>query len=541
MKFFTRIALSLFAIFTYTASLAQDTNTKVVVNIFVENMRNDYITRFWSHLREDGFKRFYNDGYVCSNVEMSQSVMERSSSIATLATGTWPQSHGIVSDQWYDWLNSSKVQAVEDPYFFTVGSDSDEGKASSKNLLVSTLSDQINKISLQKNRTYTVSLNRNTAVLASGHKSEGAYWLDNQSGNFISSSFFLETFPEWAFLFNKKRLIDDYASRKWEPLLPSTEYSESIEDDYILEKGYAQRYNSFPHNIENLVEKSGSFKILKSTPFGNQLVTDFTKQLLVSEAFGKNKTLDQLNVIFSTMDKQAIHFGPTSMEMEDTFLRLDANIASLLKFMDQKYGKGNYLVSLANFNPTQYGIEYLKEELKMPVSYFDPSSATALLKSFLNIRFEKGNWILMSDNQQIFFDRELIRKRKLDISTFQKETALFLKDFEAVAQAWSASTLLQTDFTSKVNAPFSHGFNAKRSGDVVYKLKSDWAVKDRYSSPSYYGEKQGMFLFLGNGVQRALDPKQYNTIDLVPTISYLLSIPSPSSCSGKAIIPVKRD
>ncbi|MGB0976648.1 MAG: hypothetical protein ACPGSG_06685, partial [Prolixibacteraceae bacterium] len=212
----------------------------------------------------------------------------------------------------------------------------------------------------------------------------------------------------------------------------------------------------------------------------------------------------------------------------------------LLNFMDQKYGKGNYLVSIANFNPTQYGVEYLKEELKMPVEYFNPTSATALLKSYLNIRFEKGNWILLSDNQQIFFDRDLIRKRKLSLEEFQNETATFLKDFEAISQAWGASTLLQTDFTSQNNLPFSHGFNAKRSGDVVYKLRPNWALKDRYKAPAYHGENLMMFMFLGNQVKQHNDPSSKDATDLIPTLSYLLSLPSPNGSSGEAIINVAR-
>ncbi|QZT37095.1 alkaline phosphatase family protein [Halosquirtibacter xylanolyticus] len=540
MKHSIKLLLPLLLLVVNIPSFAQNNSSKVVVNIFIENMRNDYIIRYWPHLREDGFKRFYRQGYICSNVQMSQSVMDRSSSITTLTTGSWPQVHGIVSNHWYHWLNNEKVEAVDDPYYITVGSDSDEGKASAHHLLVPTMGDQIKQISLKRSKTYTISLNRNTAILASGHISDGAYWLDNTSGNFISSSYYLETFPEWAFLFNKKRLIDDYITRKWEPLLPESEYSESLADDYILEKGYAQRYNSFPHDLEDLHKKSGSYKILKSTPYGNQLVSDFAKNLIESEELGKDQSVYQLNIVFSTMDSEGINFGPTSMEMEDTFLRLDTNIASMLSFLDQKYGKGNYLVSIANFNPTQYGVEYLNEELKMPVKYFDPTAATALLKSYLNIRFEKGNWILLSENQQIFFDRDLIRKRKLSLTEFQNETATFLKDFEAISQAWSASTLLQTDFTSQNNLPFSHGFNAKRSGDVVFKLRPNWAVKDRYSTPSYYGDKQLMFMFLGNGIRHYNDPKLYNATDLTPSISYLISIPSPSGSSGQAITNIKK-
>lgn len=520
--------------------LKAETRSQVVVNIYIENMRNDYITRYWPHLREDGFKRFYKSGYICTNVHMSQSIMDQSSSMATLATGAWPQEHGIVSNHWYHWLNNEKIEAVEDPYYITIGGDSDDGKASANRLLVPTLGDHLKKLTLQKARNYGISLNRNTAVLSTGHAANGAYWLDNSSGNFVSSSYYRETFPEWAFNFNKKRLVDDYISRKWEPLLPETEYHESVADDYILEKGYAHRYNSFPHNLKSLYEKSGSYKILKSTPYGNQLLTDFTKSLIESEKVGKNNTVDLLNIVYSTMDKEVINFGPTSMEMEDTFLRLDANIASLLNFMDQKYGKGNYLVSIANFNPTQYGVEYLKEELKMPVEYFNPTSATALLKSYLNIRFEKGNWILLSDNQQIFFDRDLIRKRKLSLEEFQNETATFLKDFEAISQAWGASTLLQTDFTSQNNLPFSHGFNAKRSGDVVYKLRPNWALKDRYKAPAYHGENLMMFMFLGNQVKQHNDPSSKDATDLIPTLSYLLSLPSPNGSSGEAIINVAR-
>jgi len=319
---------------------------KVVIGIVVENMRPDYIQRFWNKFEANGFKKLYTQGAVCTNVRLTQHVQNYATGTATLFTGVNPSIHGIINKNWYDKFKEQETECTEDSYYMTVGADTKAGNASPKKLLSNTITDILKIYSMGKSKVFSVALNRESAIFSAGHAADGAYWFDVESGRMISSSFYVNMFPDWVRLFNSENYAEKYSYRNWTPLLPEISYTESLRDDYLLEKGYFGKNNTFPHTISKYIKETNDFKPFKTTPSANLMIKDFSLKMMDNEGIGTDENTDFVTTVFSSMDYENGSFGPASLEMEDTYLYLDKYIAELIDSSQTKFGKENVIFFL---------------------------------------------------------------------------------------------------------------------------------------------------------------------------------------------------
>ncbi|MDP3181113.1 MAG: alkaline phosphatase family protein, partial [Bacteroidota bacterium] len=381
-----------------------------------------------------------------------------------------------------------------------------------------------------RSKVFSVAMNDVSAVLSAGHAANGSYWFDNQNGNMISSSYYVDIFPEWVRQFNEKQFAKTYTFRGWTPLLPIKSYEESMGDDYILEKGYYDKWNTFPYDLKKIKEKAGNYKFLKTTPYGNTLVKNFAINLIHAEKLGADEYPDLLSVTFTSMDYENNSFGPTSIEMEDTYLRLDQDIALLLDFLDKTVGKGNSLVVLTSTCSSVYPVDYLKEEFNMPVGTFSPESAIALLKSYLNITYGQGDWIEVAGEQQLYFNRDLLEKKNIALADIQTKTANFINQFEGVKIALPSVSFEQGDYTKGQLAVIANSYNFKRSGDVLFQFEDGWQPVYKYQRTIYNDNANIPFIMHGNSVKKIQIRNQVNGEDLVPTILEIIKMPVPDYC-----------
>ena len=509
---------------------------RMVIGIVIEDFNPDYVERYWEKFGEGGFQRLYSRGFICANHHYSNLLQRPSVNMATLSTGTNPSSNGIVNDSWIDQVKKKEVNAVNDKLFKTLGSDSNSGERSAAKLMVPTLGDQLKILTKGKSRIFSVALNDGSAVFAAGHAADGAYWFDPASGKMISSSYYTETFPKWALDYNNLKLSDSYFKMSWTPLKDQITYTESISDMYHKIYGYLGKYNNFPFDMGNLKKESGgSYKILKTTPWGNTIVKDFALQMIPKEQIGYDLVPDLLTVVFSSMDYERYSFGPFSIEMEDTYLRLDKEIADLLKYVEDGYGTENLLIYLTGLTSISYPADYLKEKYRMTANIFNPESAVALLKSYLNIKYGEGSWIELFTNQQIYLDRELVEKKKLNLHEVQEAVALFLNQFEGIAYAKAANGLEANNFPGGVLEPFQNNYHIKRSGDVLIKYEDGWQPKDKYNPVDYTDNNQVPLVWYGAGIKKGTTIRRTDATDVVPTIAAFLGIAPPGSVTGKVI------
>ena len=509
---------------------------RMVIGIVIEDFNPDYIERYWEKFGEGGFQRLYSRGFICANHHYDNLLQRPSVNMATLSTGTTPSRHGIINDNWIDRLKKKEVNAIDDDFYTTVGSDSKEGERSARKLMTPTLGDQLKLVTKGKSKIFSVAMNDFSAVFAAGHAADGAYWFDKTSGKMISSSYYVETFPKWAFDYNGLKMADWYFGLNWIPFKEQISYTESYSALYLKDAGYLGKYNSFPYDMNKLKKESGgSYNILKTTPWGNTIVKDFTIQMIPKEQIGYDLIPDLLTVVFSSMDYERYSFGPFSVEMQDTYMRMDKDIADLLKYLEDGYGTDNILVYLTGLTSISYPAEYLKEKYHMTAGIFNPESSIALLKSYLNIKYGEGNWIELFTNQQIYLDHELIEKKKVNLQEMQDAVALFLNQFEGIAYAKAALEIEANNFPGGLLEPFQNNYHIKRSGDVLIKYEDGWQPRDKFNPVDYTDNSQVPLVWYGNGITKGTTLRRTNATDIVPTIAAFLGIAPPSSVSGKVI------
>ncbi len=522
------------------SSVANPASPKVVVGIVVENMRPDYIQRYWNKFQSNGFKKLYTQGAVCTNINITQHTQSYASGTATLFTGVNPSIHGIVGKTWYDRLKGKEVDCTEDNYYFTVGADSDAGNASPVKLLSNTITDNLKIVTMGKSKIFSVAMNRESAIFAAGHSGDAAYWFDVESGRMISSSFYVSTFPDWVRIYNSENNPEMYSFRNWTTLLPETSYNESVIDSYILEKGYYDKWNTFPHTISRYIKRSEDFRPLKTTPFANLIVKDFTLRLFENESIGDDDITDFVTAVFSSMDYENGSFGPASLEMEDTYLYLDQYIGQLIDGAEKKFGKNNVLFFLTANTSASYPVNYLKEEFNLPVDNFMPESAIALLTSYLNITYGEAKWIEYYSDLQVYLDHDLIEKNKLNLNEMRDVTSNFINQFEGVQVSLPAYQLEQGSSTNGLLAPLYKSYSKGRSGDFMYILKEGWQPSYKFKKVNYTDQSQIPLVFYGTQIPATNIREKYDAIDLVPTLSALLNIPLPDKCQGKTIKELTR-
>ncbi len=508
---------------------------KVVIGIVVENMRPDYIQRYWDKFQPNGFKKLYTQGAVCSNVHLTQHIQNYATGTATLFTGINPSIHGIIDKTWYDRLKERKIECTEDDYYFTVGADTDAGNASPVNLLSTTITDVLKIYSQGKSKVFSAALNRESAIFAAGHAADGAYWFDIESGRMISSSFYISTFPDWVRLFNSENYAEMYSYRTWTTLLPEATYTESLRDDYLLERGYFGEYNTFPHSISKYLRRTENFKPFKTTPSANLMMKDFTIKMLESEEIGTDNHTDFVTTVFSSMDYENGSFGPASLEMEDTYLYLDKYIGELIDTAEFKFGKENVLFFLVGNTSASYPVDYLKEEFNLPVDNFNIESAIALLTSFLNIKYGENKWIEHYADLQVYLDHDLIEEQKLDLDEFRNLSSSFFNQFEGVQLSLTSHQLERGTSANGLLEPLYKSYAKNRSGDFLFILKEGWQPTYKFKRVNYTDQSHIPMVFYGAQIQSKKIKGRFNGIDFIPTLSELIKIPIPDKCQGEII------
>jgi predicted AlkP superfamily pyrophosphatase or phosphodiesterase len=525
--------------------LAQDASRippekpKIIVGIVVSQMRYDYIQRFWDKLDENGIRRIVNRGSVCKNASFNYLFSQEGVGHASISTGTTPSDHGIVGHKWYLYLQDRIEQSAEDQQHKAVGGDTDNGHFSPRNLMCTTFSDELRLSDNFRSKVFSVSLDAAPGIFSAGHTANAAYWFDQRTGNWITSTYYADTLPSWVDDFNHKRFPDIYLKEVWNPLLPVSDYTESLPDKNKYETGFKGQV-TFPYELADLSEIKRNkidYSLLEKTPFGNTFTKDFASTLVVNEKLGQDDITDVLMICFTAMENIGNLFGPNSIEIEDAFLRLDREIAHFLTFLEDYIGKENALVFLTSDHGVSQVPSYLADN-KIPAGYFNQNGALSLLMSALNNTYGRGDWVKAYHAQQIYLNRLLIEDSKISLQQMQDYVAQFMLQFSGVANTITAYTLQTTNFTDGVFKKIQNSYNQKRSGDVIINLKAGWVEKSEGSTggtSSYSYDSRIPLIWYGWKIGRTSITRAVDITDIAPTLATFLNITFPNSCTGKPV------
>lgn len=555
MKRLLHTLLAALALWPLSAS-AQQKGTpapapKLVVGIVVDQMRYDYLTRYWDKLGKGGFRRLVDEGYFCRNTRYNYAPTETGPGHASIYTGTYPAMHGIVANDWYDRSTSSGVYCVSDTSMRTVGADNRSGQCSPKNLLVSTLTDELRLASNMGGRVYTVSIKDRGAVLPAGHLANGAFWMDVATGHFVSSSFYMQQLPDWVQQYNKEGAADRYLESNWETLLPLAQYTESLPDENNYETLFPGEQKSvFPHNIKQINgnNRVGSvsrsrYDILRSTPFGNTMVRELGMRAIKAEKLGKGPHTDLISISFSSTDIVAHLFGPASVEVQDIYLRLDQELETLIDFLDKEVGREQYVIFLSADHGGSHVPAYLRD-IKMPAGYFKGKEAAKQIDAALDARFGAGDWIAQyAYAGEVYLNRKQIADKQLSLPEVQQAAAQALMAFPEMRDALTGSDLSRYDYTKDYKNLVQNGFYERRSPDVMGVMQSGYADFQRtgttHGAPYSY-DTHIPLIFFGWKVKPGYTHEPHYITEIAPTVSTFLNITAPTgSYSTPVAVPLK--
>lgn len=516
------------------------TKPKLVVGVVVDQMRYDYLTRFWDKYGDDGFKRLIGEGYNLKNAHYNYMPTYTAPGHASIYTGSTPRYHGIISNSFYDKTKGKTIVPVENDEVSSLGTDSDAGKRSPKYLLASTFGDE-NRLATQfRGKTIGIALKDRGSVLPAGHTANAAYWFANgdDEGVFVSSTFYMEKLPKWVEDFNASGKIDSYLTT-WETLYPIETYVESGPDSTAFE-GDLNGRKTFPYNLKKLKEDKYGYGLFAYTPFGNNITTDFAIAALEGEELGRGEDTDVLTISYSSTDYVGHLFGVNSKEVQDTYLRMDLELARLLKDLDEKVGEDNYTLFLTADHAGVHVPAFLESE-KISSGYFSTKELRNDLKKHLQDKYDSDTLVSNLSNFQVFFNPEALKKKNLDRRKLEIEVLDFLMDYPGIAQAFTRTMIENSAFEGMVSRRVKKGFNPKRSGDVAYVLKPSYLSYYHYGSSHgspYSYDTHVPMIFYGKGINSGESTERVEITDIAPTISALLGISFPSASIGKVLSEV---
>ena len=511
----------------------------LIVCIVVDGMKYDWIERYWNLFGEGGIRKLVKQGTNYTDTSVPFFLSDAGSSPASISTGAPPAIHGIVAENWYNRLRREQQNCTNDYLAKSVGVNNAHGKQSANQLLANTIGDQIILSSDYKGKVVSVSFRAEPAILLEGHIPGSAYWMDTQTGNWITSSQYAITLPEWVNTFNARNSSSVYMTRDWDLLLADNLYSGCPPDDNDLETGYYNQFKTFPYKLSRIRRESlgQDNEILGMTPFGNAMTTEFATTALLEESLGKDQATDLLWICYTAINQITKLFGPDSREVADALLRLDIDLQRLIYQIEETVGKEKALIFLTSTHGASMDPDYSRA-LNLPGGFFRYHNAVALLNSYLSAIYGEGNWIEYYVDRQLYLNETLIDQKNLSFTIIQDQASRFLTHFDGVARAVPADRLLSGDVTSPWGDLVQNSFNPDRTGDIIVILQPGWIEDENTDSDSgspYSYDTHVPLTWYGWKVQKQTINRRVTLLDIAPTLANILNISSPAGATGKIL------
>ena len=524
-----------FVLLTQTYSQNVISRPKLVVGIVVDQMRWDYLYRYYDRYEaKGGFKRMLGQGFSYENTMIPYAPTVTGCGHACIYTGSAPAINGITGNQWWDKEKKRVVYCSEDKTVNTIGSDTKLGQMSPRNLLVTTIGDELRMATNFRSKVVGVALKDRGSIIPAGHSANAAYWYDNTTGKWISSSYYMNELPAWVNAFNDQRIVDKYYEKGWSLLYPANTYVQSTADSMTYEARIFGK--AFPYDMKDLVGKD--YGRIATTPMGNSMTAEFAKMAITAEQLGMDNFTDLLTISFSSTDYIGHSFGPNSIEAEDGMLRLDKDLGALLDYLDTKVGKGQYTVFLSADHGVVQAPEFSNEH-KLPGGRFYIGNLVKTLNAELATKYKMGPMILSSDNYQLALDHNKIDSAGINESELLSWLEKRLYQEPGIDRAFPLEKLNTVPLPATIRKMINNGYYPRRSGDLQMILKPGYI--DAYSST---GTTHGLWnpydahiplLWYGWGIRAGKSNKEVYMTDIAPTLAALLHIQMPSGCIGEPL------
>lgn len=490
---------------------------RVVVSILVDQLRTDYLNAFLPLYGQEGFVRLLKEGRVYTQAEYPQYHPDRASSAATLATGTTPCNHGIIGLRWLDRETLRPVFCVDDKQYAGVQT----ADASAPTFLgVSTVGDELKVATEGKSIVYAIAPFRDAAVLSAGHAADGAFWIDDRTGQWCTTNYYGGGLPAWVSVLNGNSLASRLKSLVWEP---SSDLVGNF--SYFLSGGMKQ---PFAHKFKG----AGQFASFKTSGLVNEEVARATAQCLSGTMMGSDNVTDYLALTLyaGNLDHKTVSEQP--LELQDTYVRLDESLARIIQAVERKVGAGKALFVLTSTGYTDEETAELSK-YRIPTGTFDVERAAALLNMYLVAVYGQGKYVEACYGTQLYLDHKLVEQKQINLAEMLERVQDFLLQLSGVKDVYTSSRLLQGAWTPGISR-MRGAYNSKYSGDVWIEVAPGWHYVNQTTHENQLVRESYIpfpVIFLGEGLSAATVDTPVTIDYIAPTLSKAMRIRAPNACS----------
>ncbi len=530
---------------------------RLVLQITVDQLRGDLIERYASGFGDNGFQYLLGAGVVYGNAHHDHANTETIVGHTTLSTGAYPAVHGMIGNIWFDPDTGDVVYNVEDQRYpiLTPGAGVDDDteidpsqKAASSDgrspsaILVSTFADEFVQYFGPQAKVFAVSVKDRGAISFAGHAGT-AYWFSKASGEFVTSSFYMDAYPDWVTAWNSEGHPASYAGTTWDLLLDREHYSFADRDDQLWEVDFPGYGRTFPHAF-GAADDTYFNTLLTLSPVGDELTLDFAKALITAEDLGGDETPDYLSISFSSTDYVGHFFGPSSLEAEDNIKRLDRTLADLFSFIDKKVGLKNTLIVLSADHGAPEAPGYL-QNLGFDADYFsfDDINRAPAIESLMTQFGVAEELIETYQHPYVYLSHDVIDSHGLDPVEVTESIATELQKLPGISLAIASSSLESGSFPdTRMTRRVLNNYHPDRSGDIFVVFEPNWFINDfdglevavTHGSPWRY-DTFVPIIFVRHGVVNKVIFREVHTIDVAPTLAAIMGIKMPSGASGEPL------
>ncbi len=518
---------------------------KLVVGIVVDQMRWDYLYRYYDRYSDNGFRRMLEEGFTNENAYIDYVPTVTAIGHATTYTGSVPAIHGIAGNDFIIQENGKRMYCTQDDSVNSVGTTGTAGKMSPKNLLTSTVTDELKLATNFRSKVIGVAIKDRGSIIPAGHFADAAYWFEGSTGKFITSDFYMKELPGWVNAFNDRKLPEEYLKKDWTTLYPIETYKQSTKDDNLYEGKLGKSENArFPVRTSALLAGGGNAGLVSSTPFGNTLTLEMAKAALINEKMGKNaeNVPDFLAVSLSSPDYIGHQYGVNSIKVEDNYLRLDKDLGDFFSFLDKEVGKGNYTVFMTADHGAAHNPQFFIDSRGMG-GYFNNKQMMDTLNHELKRLYNFDNLVISLSNYQIHLNNDLIRKTGLDERAIRQTIVDRVKKIDNILFVVDMDNVGAAAIPELIRERIINGYNHKRSGAITFVLDPQMYSASPRATGTTHGsafayDSHVPLVWFGWGIKKGRSVQRVNMTDIAPTVAALLRIQEPNGNIGEPISDV---
>ena len=517
---------------------------KLIIGLVVDQMRWDYLYRYQELYSDSGFKKLLNQGFSCENTMIPYTPTVTAAGHTCIYTGSVPAIHGIVANDWVERETGELMYCTKDTSVMPVGSSSlKEGQMSPRNMLTNTIGDELRLATNFNSKVIGIALKDRGGILPAGHSANAAYWFDNKTGKWITSTYYARELPAWVQQFNNRNLPDSLMRTDWNLLYDKSKYYQSTDDDMPYERLLeTNKRRVFPHKYQSVIG-SNNYDPFRASPFGNTYTLEFAKEIILNEKMGMGNAPDMLCISLSSTDYIGHRFGPNSLEEEDTYLRLDKEIATFLTYLDSSIGENNYLLFLTADHGSPQIAEFLKEKKYFTAGSLNSNTVVKNINQLCKEKYGVDAVVKKVYDFQLYLNNKIVDAAGLNRRELKKFMVDYLKSNPAVWNAYDVDDFAQVSLPAVIREKISNSYYFRRSGDIQY------FYKPQYTDYTTDGLEHGVWnpydshiplIFYGWNIKQGKLYREISMTDIAATLAAMLQIQMPNGCIGKVITEVMK-